>query len=180
MWCRLAVASCICRLDVIRLFLDALAVEEGLEDVDKVLESCEVLLELSVDLVLVVTELGIEVLAVRASAHGGAEDGLDEEAVVGLEGDIVGSAEGGGKLLVSGGDIVGKTFASELETPRGLLVSIPFLLLLLEPSSPMFPYLTSQSRAWPALFSLAFCSLFTRSWRVSDSVGAARKRWRIF
>lgn len=167
---------------MIRLFLDALAVEEGLEDVDKVLESCEVLLELRVDLVLVVTELGIEVLAVRASAHGGAEDGLDEEAVVGLEGDIVGSAERGRKLLVSGGDVVGKTFASELETPGDLLVSIPslLLLLLLEPSSPMFPYLTSQSRAWPALFSLAFCSLLTRSWRVSDSVGAARKRWRIF
>lgn len=115
-------------MDVLRLFLDALAVEEGLEDVDKVLESGKVLLELSVDLVLVIAELAVKVGAVRAGAHGGAEDGLDEEAVVGLEGDIVGGAEGGRELLVSGGDVVGETLACELETSGGLLVSIPFLL----------------------------------------------------
>ena len=113
---------------VIRLFLDALAVEEGLENFDNVLESGEVLLELSIDLVLVVAELAVEVLAVGAGAHGGAEDGLDEEAVVRLEGDVVGGAEGGRKLLVSSNDVVGETLACELETSGELLVSIPFLL----------------------------------------------------
>jgi hypothetical protein len=33
---------------------------------------------------VVVAELAVEVLAVRAGAHGGAEDGLHEEAMVGL------------------------------------------------------------------------------------------------
>ena len=113
--CRVVCVSVFC---VIRLFLDALAVEEGLEDIDNLLESGKVLLELSADPLLVAAELAVEVLTVRAGAHGGAENGLDEEAVVGLEGDIVGGTEGGRKLLVGGGNVVGETLACELETPR--------------------------------------------------------------
>lgn len=169
-----------CLVRMVRLFLDALAVEEGLEDVDNLLQGGEVLLELGIDLVLVIAELGVEVLAVRASAHGGTENGLDEEAVVGLESDIVGGTEGGGKLIGSDVDVVGETLAGELETSGGLRISIAVPSPWSRPPQFFFSYLTSQRRAWPALFCFSACSLLTRSWRVSDSVGLARKRWRIF
>lgn len=58
----------------------------------------KVFLELLLDLGRVVAELDVEVLAVGAGAHGGGEDGLDEEAVVGLEGARVRGAEGVGEL----------------------------------------------------------------------------------
>lgn len=98
-----------------RLPLGILAGEEALEDADNLLEGGEVDTELSGDLVLVGAELGVKVLAVGAGAHGGAEDGLDEEAVVGLEGGGVGVAEGLRELLGLLGDVLAQGDAGELE-----------------------------------------------------------------
>ena len=42
---------------------------------------------------LVTTEFGVKVFAVRSGAHGGAENGLDEERVVRFECVAVGCAE---------------------------------------------------------------------------------------
>lgn len=73
--------------------LSLLGLKETLEDADNLLEGGQVGAELGGNLLLIRTKLGIEVLAVGAGAHGGAEDGLDEEAVVWLEGAAVGVAE---------------------------------------------------------------------------------------
>lgn len=98
--------------------LGLLAVEELLENANNLGESSEVDLEIAVDLGAVVAELGVKVLAVGASAHGGAEDGLDEEAVVRLEGAAVGSAEGVGKLLVGLGRVGSQGEAGEFKTTK--------------------------------------------------------------
>ena len=96
--------------------LGVLGLEETLEDTDNLLKRGEVGAELGGNLLLVVTKLSVEVLAVGAGAHGSAEDGLDEEAVVGLEGGAVGVAEGVGKLFGALCDILAEGDAGELET----------------------------------------------------------------
>lgn len=80
--------------------LRLLAIEKRLDDSNDLVERSEVLAQLLLDLLLVVAELGVEVLAVGAGGHGGAEDGLDEEAVVRLERDAVGAAERVRQLVV--------------------------------------------------------------------------------
>lgn len=102
-----------------RLPLGLLAVEEVLEDADNLCEGGEVGLELGVDLVAVVAELGVKVLAVRAGAHGSAEDGLDDEAVVRLEGVAVGGAERIGQLLGGVAGVLAQGEAGELEATMG-------------------------------------------------------------
>lgn len=87
-----------------------------LENTDNLGESSEIDLEIARDLGLVVAELGIKVLAVWTSAHGGAEDGLDEEAVVRLEGAAVGGAEGVSKLLIGLGRVGGQGEAGKLKS----------------------------------------------------------------
>ena len=97
--------------------LGLLAVKESLEDGDNLVQSSQVLAHLLLDLLLVGAKLAVEVLAVRAGAHGGAENGLDEEAVVRLEGDAVGAAEGLGELVVVVGQVLAQRDACELEAP---------------------------------------------------------------
>lgn len=108
---------------IYRSFLKPLGLPLGLLGVDKLLEDAHDLLQggkvgrhLLGDLGLVVTELGVEVFSVWAGAHGGAEDGLDDEAVVRLEGGAVGVAEGVCELLGGVGDVGLEAEAGELET----------------------------------------------------------------
>ena len=68
------------------------------------------------DLRIVTAELSVEVLPVWCSAHGGAEEGLDDEGVVGLEGVAIGIAEGVGELLVGVGDVVTEGLGGEVKT----------------------------------------------------------------
>lgn len=89
--------------------------EELLQDNDNLLERLEVDSEVALDLGLVGAQLGVKVLAVGGSAHGGAEDGLDEEAVVGLEGAAVGLAERVGELLRGVGDVLVEGLGGEVE-----------------------------------------------------------------
>ena len=95
--------------------LGLLALNEGLQDGHNVLQGSQVLVHILLDLRIVGAELAVEVLAVGASAHGGAEDGLDEEAVVRLKGDAVGIAEGLGKLVLVVGQVLAQSNACELE-----------------------------------------------------------------
>jgi hypothetical protein len=105
-----------CRMQVVCFLpLGILGVEEALKDSDDLVESGEVDAQLGVDLLGVRAELGVKVLAVRAGAHGGAEDGLDEEAVVGLQGGAVGGSERVGELLAGLVDVLAKGDAGELE-----------------------------------------------------------------
>jgi hypothetical protein len=99
----------------LHLPLGVLAVQEALEDSNDLLQGGEVDAQLLLNLGLIGTKLGIEVLAVRASTHGGAEDGLDEEAVVGLQGGAVCGAERVGKLFGAGRDVLAEGNAGELE-----------------------------------------------------------------
>lgn len=71
---------------------------------------------------LVIPKLHVEVLAVRARRHGSAEDGLDEEAVVGLEGRAVGVAEGDGEFLSGELHVLGKSDTGEVEAAGRVLV----------------------------------------------------------
>lgn len=88
-----------------RLPLGILGGHETLEDTDDLLQAHEVRPELELDLFGVITEFGVEVLAVGTGAHGGTEDGLDDKAVVGLQGGAVGSAKGVGELLAVFGNV---------------------------------------------------------------------------
>lgn len=91
------------------------AVEKLLQDADNLGERGEVDLEVGRHLGAVVAELGVKVLAVGAGAHGSAEDGLHEEAVVRLEGAGVGGAERVGELLVGLGRVGRQGEAGEFE-----------------------------------------------------------------
>lgn len=94
-------------------------VQESLQDGDLRLQRlqphCQPLLHCR----LVITKLHVEVLAVWARGHGSAEDGLDEEAVVGLEGRAVGVAEGDGELLGGELHVLGESNAGEVEATAG-------------------------------------------------------------
>jgi hypothetical protein len=79
------------------------------------LQRRQVALELLLDLRLVAAELSVEVLPVWCGAHGGAEQRLDDERVVGLESVAVGIAEGIGELLVGVGDVVAEGLGGEVE-----------------------------------------------------------------
>lgn len=92
-------------------------VEEPLEDADDLFQRFEVLAQLHLNLLLVRAELDIKVLAVGASAHGGAEDGLHKEAVMGLEGDTVGVAEGVGELGRLLGQVLAESDTGEFKGP---------------------------------------------------------------
>lgn len=75
------------------------------------------------DLGLVISKLGVKVLAVWGSAHGGAENGLDDEGVVRLERVAVGVTEGVRELLGRVGNVVAKGLGGEVEATGGTFVS---------------------------------------------------------
>lgn len=81
--------------------LRLLAVDKWLQDAHNLLERGQPGLELLVELGRrsVLSDLLVEVGALRAVAHGGGEDLLDDEVVVGLESLTVGVGEGDGELL---------------------------------------------------------------------------------
>jgi hypothetical protein len=106
---------------VYRLPLSLRTVDELLEDGDNLGEGSKISLEVGLDLLGVLAELGIEVLSVGDGGHGGAEDRLDDEAVVGLQGVAVGSAERVSKLLRGVGDVALKGLAGEVKATIGLL-----------------------------------------------------------
>lgn len=68
------------------------------------------------NLVSLVAKLGVKVLAIGASAHGGAKNRLDDEAVVGLEGGAVGVAEGVCEFLGRAAHVLAQGYAGEVET----------------------------------------------------------------
>jgi hypothetical protein len=92
--------------------------QELLQDSKVLLQATEPLLQLSLDLCIVIAELLVEVLPVWCCTHGGAEDRLHDEGVVGLEGVTVGIAEGVGELLVGVGDVVAEGLSGEVEATR--------------------------------------------------------------
>jgi hypothetical protein len=67
--------------------------QEVVQVLDNVLKAAQPSTELFLHTGLVVSELGVEVLAVGGCAHGSTEDGLDHETVVLAEGVAVGCAE---------------------------------------------------------------------------------------
>ena len=137
------------------------------------LERSKVGLKLFLNLVGVLAELGVEVLTVGNGGHSGAEDGLDHEAVVGLQGVAVGSAERVSKLLLLLGDVVLKTLAGEVKASAILLAVDVY-------RQRGNPYRTSQRQPSVAVCLPVLSSLRTRSWTVPDSAGAAAWRARSF
>jgi hypothetical protein len=103
---------------VSHLPLGLLPGQELLQNSKVLLQTTKPLLQLTLDLRIVVTELLVEVLPVWCCAHGGAEDGLHDEGVVGLEGVAVGIAEGVGEFLVRVGDVVAEGLGGEVEATR--------------------------------------------------------------
>lgn len=96
--------------------LGLLALLEGLQDSHHLLQRNDLLVHLRDNLGLVITQLGVEVLAVRSRGHGSAEDGLDQEGVVRLEGTTVGLTEGLRQLLGGVVEVVAEGLGSEVET----------------------------------------------------------------
>jgi len=88
---------------------------ELLQNANNLLQAGEPSIELLVNALLVVAQVGVERLAVGRSAHGGGEDGLDHEGVVGLEGVAVGGAEGLGELAGGFGEVVAEALGGEVE-----------------------------------------------------------------
>lgn len=96
--------------------LGFLACLEGLQDGHHLLQRRDLLLHSREDLGLVISQLGIEVLAVRSRGHGGAEERLHHERVVRLEGATIGITEGVGQLLGRVVEVVAEGLSSEVET----------------------------------------------------------------
>lgn len=96
--------------------LRLLAALELLQDGDVLLKSHHLGVQGRVDLGLVLTKLGVEVLAVGGSRHSSREDGLDNEGVVGLEGVAVGFTEGVGELGAAVVQVVAEGLGGEVKT----------------------------------------------------------------
>ena len=88
---------------------------ELLKNANNLLQAREPGIELLVDTLLVVTKVLVECGAVWSGAHGGGEDGLDNERVVGLEGVAVGGAEGFGELGGRVGEVGAEALGCEVE-----------------------------------------------------------------
>jgi hypothetical protein len=73
-------------------------------------------------LLLVAAQFLIEVFAVRTRGHGEVEDGLHDEAVVGLERVAVGGAEGDRELVAGGGEVLREGLGGEIESAEEGLV----------------------------------------------------------
>lgn len=99
--------------------LGILRIHEPFENTNDLFQTHEVAPQLELNLLRVITQLGIEVLAVRTSTHGGAEDRLDNKAVVGLQGSSIGGAEGFREFLRILGDVGREGNAGEFEATGG-------------------------------------------------------------
>lgn len=88
---------------------------ESLQDGDHLLQSSDLLSHCGSNLSLILTQLRIEVLAVWSGRHGSAENGLDEEGVVRLEGVAVGTAEGVGEFRGRVVDVVTEGLDGKVE-----------------------------------------------------------------
>jgi hypothetical protein len=111
-------------LDSSNLPLSLLPSLELLQNANNLLQARKPGIELLVDALLVVTEVLVESSAVRRGAHGGGEDGLDHEGVVGLEGVAVGGAEGLGELGSRVGEVGAEALGCEVEGSVERLVSL--------------------------------------------------------
>lgn len=92
-----------------------LSLQESLQHTHNLLQTSQPRPQLSIDLLLVITQLDVEVFSVRHSSHGSTEDGLDEERMMRLEGCAVCVSEGGGQLVRWRGQVVVKSQQGELE-----------------------------------------------------------------
>jgi hypothetical protein len=88
---------------------------ELLENANNLLQAREPGIKLLVDARLVVAKVLVERSAVWGGAHGGGEDGLDHERVVGLEGVAVSGAEGFGELGGRVGEVGAEALGCEVE-----------------------------------------------------------------
>jgi hypothetical protein len=80
-------------------------------------------LHLPRNLLLITAQLGIEVFSVRRRGHGGAENRLNQKAVVGFEGCAVGIAERDAEFI-GGGEVFGDSEGGEFQaTAMGKYVS---------------------------------------------------------
>jgi hypothetical protein len=101
---------------VSRLPLSLLSRTELLQNGHNLLQRAQPCRQPLIDLGLIIAQLLVKVLAVRGSAHGGAEERLDDEGMVGLEGLAVGAAEGVAELLGWIGEVGAKGLGGEVET----------------------------------------------------------------
>lgn len=97
--------------------LGLLAALESLQYAHDLLEGSQVCPQLGSDLSLIGTQLGVEVFAVRAGAHGSGEYGLDKDTVVRLEGRAVCVSEGGGEFFGFLGNVLAQRNAGKVQTP---------------------------------------------------------------
>lgn len=98
--------------------LGLLGVQEALENLQVLLQRAQPGSQLLLHLGLVAAglrQLGVKVLAVRGRAHGGAEDGLDEEAVVRLERVAVSRAERCAEFFIRLGQVLAESLSSEVQ-----------------------------------------------------------------
>lgn len=100
----------------INLPLGLLGLHETLQNADNLVESGQVDPQIRGDLGLISSKLGVEIFTVWAGAHGSTEDGLDQEAVVRLQGRAVCVSEGVGKLLRLLGHVGAEGEAGKVET----------------------------------------------------------------
>lgn len=105
----------------------------------------------------------VEVLAVGASTHSGAEDGLDDEGVVGLEGSAVGSTEGVSELLGVVLHVGVQGEGDELETAAGKCMLVLQSCKLKDGRGRHGSYRVNHRRPSVALCFFSFSSLTTSS-----------------
>lgn len=96
--------------------LRLLTIQERLQDCNNLLQRRQPHLQFRVDLLGVFSELDVEVLAVGAGRHGGAEDRLDHEGVMRLKGIPIGVAEGSGEFIGGNGEVLGQGYGCEVES----------------------------------------------------------------
>ena len=96
--------------------LGLFASQELVQNSDVLLQSLQPLIQFLVHTWLVISQLGIEVLSVGCSRHGGGEDGLDDEGVVRLKSLAVGFTEGGGEFFGGSVNVSAEGLGGEVET----------------------------------------------------------------
>lgn len=95
--------------------LSSLGILESLEDGDHLLQSSNLLRHCGVNLGLILTQLGVEILSIWGCGHSSTEDGLDKEGVVRLKGVAIGSTEGVRELRGSVIDVVTQSLNGEVK-----------------------------------------------------------------
>lgn len=134
-------------------------------------------IQLLIHPLLIIPQFGIKVFPVRRRAHRGAENRLDDEAVVRFERVAVGVAEGVGEFFGLVGEVVAEALGGEVEAAvmrRGLVGG------MWDGVGWGRGYRVSQRSPSVAVCFFAFSSLRTRSCRFSESTGASSWRSRTF